>query len=458
MNLYPVAGDLDGDGHAEYVIGRFDPSNLQKGFLTVYNVDDGSVLWELPVDEIHWSPPVIADLDNDGQLDLVFATQRQRTPQDAAARIYALNGRDGSVIWQKPFPEGGLGMTVADVNADGWMEIIINDYRPDDQGGRKLHLLNGRDGSQIWERSTCGSQYGQPTAADLDGDGLLEIISHHHNYEWPKAVERLIVWDHLGNELWSFESAPTEAQAANAPEILGRTPCESWESTTVADYNNDGELEIGFGSRCSYYVLDVHGGLIWNTVFDIEGWGTIHMMNEDGSEYAMQTSHGMGGFYYDSAVGNIDDDPALEIVFAHWPEYYAEQYFPSGRFVYQRVEPSNKVWALDGADGSVQWVFEGTYIPELSNLQQMWVPILVDLTDDGQLDVLVLSDDRHLYAVNGATGEKMLEYFSYLPPQWEARHLTFIPEGDLGVVMYSAHKRGQIYVLKALVIAERVFE
>jgi len=458
MNLYPVAGDLDGDGHAEYVIGRFDPQTLQ-GFLTVYNVDDGSVLWEMQLDrDIHWSPPVITDLNNDGQLDLIFATQRQRTAQDAVARIYALNGKDGSVIWQKPFPEGGLGMTVADVNADGWMEIIINDYQPDDQGGRKLHLLNGRDGSQIWERSTCGSQYGQPTAADLDGDGLLEIISHHHNYEWPKAVERLIVWDHLGNELWSFESAPTEAQAANAPEILGRTPCESWESTTVTDYNNDGELEIGFGSRCSYYLLDVHGNLIWDTVFDVEGWGTIDMMSEDGSEYPHQTSHGTGGYYYDAAVGNIDDDPALEIVFAHWPEYYAEQYFPSGRFVYQRIEPSNEVWALDGADGSVQWVFEGTYIPELSNLQQMWVPILVDLTGDGQLDVLVLSDDRHLYAVNGATGEKMLEYFSYLPPQWEARHLTFIPEGDLGVVIYSAHKRGRIYVLKALVIAERVSE
>jgi outer membrane protein assembly factor BamB len=423
-------------------------------------VDDGSVLWEMPVNEIHHSPPVIADLNNDGGLDLVFATQRQRKAEDPAAKIFALNGSDGAVIWQKPFRQGGLGMTIADVNADNRMEVIINDYA----SPRSLYLLNGQDGSTIWQRETIGSQYGQPTAADLDGDGMLEIISHHHDYEWPRAVERLIVWDHEGNELWSFESTPTDAQAANAPEVLGRTPCESWESTTVADFNADGNLEIGFGSRCSYYLLDTSGNVIWSTVLEVEGWGTFICKMEDGSEcdpsatWAKQTVHGTGGFYWDSTVGNIDDDPALEIVFAHWPEWLADQFWPSGQFVYKRITPSNEVWALDGADGSVQWVFEGAYISELNNLQKMWTPILVDLTGDGQLDVLALSEDRNLYVLNGATGEKMLEYFSYLPPQDEARHLTFVPEGDLGVVVYSAHRQGRIYVLKALVIAERISE
>jgi hypothetical protein len=95
-------------------------------------------------------------------------------------------------------------------------------------------------------------------------------------------------------------------------------------------------------------------------------------------------------------VGNLDDDPALEIVLAFYPEFKADQFFPSGRFEYERIEPGNVMWALDGGDGSVQWVFEGTYIEELNNLQRMWDPILVDLTSDGLLDVLILSSDRHL--------------------------------------------------------------
>ena len=454
FNLYPVADDLDGDGHAEYVVARMDPNTLQ-GFLTVYNVDDGTILWEKPLErDIHWSPPVIADLNNDSQLDLVFATQRQRTPQDAIPQIYALNGRDGTVIWQVEFPEGGLGMTVADVDADGWMEVILNDSG----NPRSLYLLNGQDGSIIWQRETCGSQYGQPTAADINGDGLLEIISHHHIMDEGGTNERLIAWDHEGNELWSFESSPTEAQASNAPLELGRTPCESWESTTVADFNGDGQLEIGFGSRCNYYLLDVGGNLIWSTPLNVEGWGYLVFKNDDGSLFQQQSTHGQGGFYRDSAVGNIDEDPALEIVLALYPEFKADQFFPSGRFVYERIEPHNAMWALDGADGSVQWVFEGTYIPELNNLQRMWDPVLVDLNGDSLLDVLILSDDRHLYAVNGATGEKMLEYFSYLPGPWEAIHLTFVPDGDLGVLLFSSVRRGRVNTLNALVIAERVSE
>jgi len=453
MNLYPVADDLDGDGHAEYVIGRYDPRTLD-GFLTVFNVDDGSIQWEMPLEYItRYCPPVITDLNDDGQLDLVFANQRQDSPDRAVAQIYALNGKDGSIIWQHPFSEGGLGMTVADVNADGHMEIIINSYGHP----RKLRLLNGQDGSQIWERETTGAQYGQPTAADLDGDGLLEIISHHHLYwDW-QSVERMIVWDNLGNEMWHFDTSPTEAQSANAPPELGKTPCESWESTTVADYNGDGELEIGLGSRCSYYLLDSRGNMIWETPLAVEGWGYIVFKNDDGSLYQPQSVHGQGGLYRDSAVGNIDDDPALEIVFSIWPEYTADQFFPSGNFVYGNIVAHNELWALDGADGSVQWIFKGSY-GEYPQLEQMWDPILVDLDGNNQLDVLVLSDDKHLYAVNGATGEKMMEYFSYLPKQWEAIHLTFVPDGDRGVLLFASERRGRFNTLNALVIAERAPE
>ncbi len=449
MSLFPVADDLDNDGRAEYVIGRIDPNTLE-GSIVVFNIEDGSILWEKPLDAVfYWSTPVIADLNNDGQLDIVFASASGNLVQ-GQQNLTVLNGHDGSILWEHPAPTGGMGMTVADVDADGNDEIIITDYG----NPRYLYLIDGATGNQLWKVETGGSMYSVPTSADLDGDGFKEIITHHHVHN--PSRELLMVWDYQGNKLWEYLSGPTEEQTANAPPELEYTPDYGYDSVTVADFNADGELELGWGTRCNYYLLDVDGNLIWKTSTNVEGWGMLVHHMADGSINLDQ--HGIGGFMrYASAVGNIDDDPALEIVFPVMPEYRAHQYWPDGYFVYDRIEPANEIWALDGSDGSLQWVFEGTYVSD-SQIDQMHEPILADLTGDGVLDVIALSEDRNIYGIDGRSGEKLWEQFFYLPDVWHALHLTFVPDGDAGIVMFTSLRRGAFYTLNALQVSERVPE
>ncbi len=419
--LSPVAADIDNDGRVEYLINGWNQT--PEYWLYAFNVEDGSILWKKYFDDdFYWSAPTIVDVNKDSQLDIVLATDTQ---------VMALNGNDASPIWVQPFPGRGMGMTVADVNNDGWLEVVINDYSE----LKKIHLLNGQDGSLIWQRETGGSAYNIPTVGDVNGDGRPEILSHNHLYD--PSRERLLVWDREGNELWTYLASASAEQEANAPPELGWVPDYGYISTTIADFDADGEIEIGWGSRCHYHVLDGIGHLLWR-VPTVEGYGIYLSHRTDGT--VEPDKHGIGGPQgYAAGVGNLDSDPALEVVLSFEPEYRADWYETTGTVVYTQVTPANVIRVLDGEDGTLQWVFEGEY-PSEEKIEKMYEPVLADLTADGLLDVLALSTDRHLYAIQGTTGEQLMAYRvgpKDVPLFWVAHHLTFVADGTNGIVLYN---------------------
>ncbi len=438
-SFFPVAGDLDNDDRVEYLIGARD-SDTDDYWLYAINIEDGSYLWELnPESAVYWSAPVIADVNNDAQLDIVLGT---RTYTGGSIEVKALNGNDATTIWSRPFDTSGLGMTVADVNGDGWVEVIINDS--DDP--RMIHLLNGQDGTTIWQRETGGSVYNLPTVGDINGDGITEILSHNRLGDPTRA--QLRVWHPDGSPLWDYISAPSAAQQANAPPELGWVPDNGDISTTIADFDADGAVEIGWGTRCHYYMMDGAGEVQWQLP-TIDGFGITIIHRPDGSEFPGYAPGGPAG--YASGTGNLDDDPAQEIVLSFGPEYRADYYQVDGSLVYADVVPANQVWAIDGATGDVQWVFEGQY-PSEDDTEQMYEPILVDLTGD----VLALSSDSHLYAIHGATGELLMTYPVNLPKLWIEKHLTFVEDGLKGILLYGSLEEAgnsSLSVLHALRIA-----
>ena len=417
LALFPVVADIDDDGRSEYIISGWN--RKPEYWLYAFNIEDGSVLWKRYFDAmLHWSAPMVVDVNEDGKKDIVLATNTQ---------VMALNGKDASTIWEKPFPGEGMGMTVADVNKDGRVEVVINDY-----GELKMiHLLNGQDGSTIWQRMTGGSAYNIPTVGDINADGRPEILSHNHLYN--PSREKLTVWDANGDELWSYLASPSAEQEANAPAELGWVPDFGYISTTYADFNGDGEVEVGWGTRCHYYLLNGQGELLWR-IPTVEGYGVFFNKLEDGTLQA--DTHGTGGpSGYAAGVGNLDSDPALEIVLSFEPEYRTE--WDGEAWVRTRSTPANDVRVFDGENGSLQWVFKGENVLE-DGSDKMNEPILVDLTGDGLLDVLALSSNTNLYALQGTTGELLTTYpvGSETIPTSVAHHLTFAVDAEQGMVFY----------------------
>jgi len=182
----PTLADLDANGVVEYIVSGYRrPANST----TFYNNDllvlqpDGSRLsgWELPAggsgvlssNHHMQQAPVIADLNQDGQFDIVVPAQ------DGWMRAY---GMDKSILWQFNFAQGNLiyasEPVIGDVDDDGLPEIIFGTYDP---------ILSESHVVGLWVLENDGSSkagmpivvdqpgiYAAPALGDLDGDGDIE--------------------------------------------------------------------------------------------------------------------------------------------------------------------------------------------------------------------------------------------------------------------------------------------
>ncbi len=163
----PTIADLDGDGLLEILHGEFG------GWLNCISALTGEKKWEIPVNLKSWiqTAPTIVDVNNDGQLDIVVATWC--LSKEDTNKVYAFDGKTLEKLWEFAVKDVIYhGTAVADLDEDGKIELLIGDY------SGEMYVLNGHDGSLKWSHQ-FGEYYavsGPVSISDLDGDGKLEIV------------------------------------------------------------------------------------------------------------------------------------------------------------------------------------------------------------------------------------------------------------------------------------------
>jgi len=160
----------------------------------------------------------------------------------------------------------------ADLDGDGSIEVIGAAYT--------LFVLNGLTGELKWSRPASGSGgrvWPGVGLADLEGDGDLEILTAH-------GGGYLRALDHLGNVLWTVHPVS-----------------EEFRSLALGDLDGNGDLEIVVGraklDRFNAWVYEHTGSLR-------SGWP--QMSGSEGSA---------AGIYNDTiGLGDLDGDQMLELV------------------------------------------------------------------------------------------------------------------------------------------------
>jgi len=282
----PAIADLDNDGKPEVIFGTF------YGYVYCLNGENGSQCWRINLGTNSYiqSDPNILDVNGDGQLDVVVAQWAGDN------RVYALRGNNGSTLWYSDLPNDYMyhGGSFGDIDEDGKPEIAIGCY------DNHVYVLNGEDGSLKWQY-VAPYYVGAPTSiADINNDGHLEIVIFSYN------IVRAL--SHTGGMLWTYSAGGGSFRGAAIADIdsngildvvfgaddgilralrgnngqvvwtynlqahYGRT-FEMDHAPVIADFNNDGKLDV----------------------FVIGGYGTSSQPNlNHGRAYALSAGNGTG--------------------------------------------------------------------------------------------------------------------------------------------------------------------
>ncbi len=264
----PSLGKIMSDQNVDIVFGSGN------GILYLLNGKNLSVLWSNDYGDSMWSTPVVDDLNADGIPEIIFTIT-----QGVIGKIFAVDGRNGDVVWQHSFNSTSdpfeSSPAVADLNLDGIDDVVV--------GGNDgiIRALNGNDGSLLWKFNTG--------AGDADASPL---ITHINSDDYPDVIFGAndgMIWAISGMDgsvIWFTKTVP-----------IYRLDCPA-----VADLNNDGDLEViiggGYGETTYLYVLNINNGsIIWtySSQGDSVASPTVADMNGDGFLDVIITEPVFGG-------------------------------------------------------------------------------------------------------------------------------------------------------------------
>jgi len=253
--------------------------------------------------------PAIGDIDGDGLVEIVAATPGGILQGFNMVPSYLVAfEHDGTMKWQStaPIDHGqGFAIALADIDADGDVEIVADDTVTD-ENGQLLWQAPQQVGWSMYDIWHCTAT----AVADLDEDGQQEIIlgktafraDGTPYYNAPSLEPGFPQIANLDDDAQPEVLVTTRAGASvlehdGTVKLLNQTPTgdanPAWfRPATVHDFDGDNVSEAALSSASHYSVVERDMTIVWTAVVqDGSGWsaGTAFDFLGDGVAEAMYT-------------------------------------------------------------------------------------------------------------------------------------------------------------------------
>lgn len=242
-----AVADLNEDGYLDLVFGNYIKRGIQifhggpKGF---EKATDNT--WPLGQPMF----PSVADLDRDGNLDLIVPS--------ATEGLWIFRGAQSGFDPKRSMLLDGIGPVsaqVADLNQDGFLDIIVFDLKnfaaPRYQGINSKIYWGSPNGYSSFRRSelpSSGSHYG--VVADFNRDGHLDIFVSNYQSEFTRSLDSFVYW---GNP---------EAHYTTARRLALHN--ESAAGAFAADLDGDGWKDLAVANHVAGGVHRCESLIFWN--------------------------------------------------------------------------------------------------------------------------------------------------------------------------------------------------
>ncbi|RPI32968.1 MAG: hypothetical protein EHM70_07495, partial [Chloroflexota bacterium] len=271
-----TAGDVNGDGYADVIVGAWKYSNdeLREGRAYVYYGSENGLsakpAWTAESDQVNSrfgsSVGTAGDVNGDGYADVIVGALDYDNGETDEGRAYVYYGSSAGLVdtptWTAESDQASACFgysvgTAGDVNGDGYADVIVGalDYDNGQEDEGRVYVYHGSKtglaATPAWtaESDQANVEFGAAlgTAGDVNGDGYADVIVGAYYYKnGVNEFGRAYVYHGSASGLavtWAW-AVECDQESVDFGRSVG----------TAGDVNGDGYAGVIVGAR--FYEID----------------------------------------------------------------------------------------------------------------------------------------------------------------------------------------------------------
>ncbi len=279
-----TAGDVNGDGFSDVLVGGPNWTGSGRVYVFHGSVAGISTVWNYGLNAdgsgefFGGSVSTAGDINGDGYSDVIIGAENYANGQTQEGRAYIFNGSSTGLntlyswVTEANQVSARFGHSVSsagDVNGDGYSDVIIGAWTYDagqnDEGAVWVYYgsISGISGAAFLESNITGAAFGASVASagDVNGDGYSDVIIGASSYSNPEFLEgAAFVYNGSSSGIntthsWQTQSNQTMTNLGISVASAGDVNGDGYSDIIVGAFNFDngqtdeGRIQVHHGSQ-----------------------------------------------------------------------------------------------------------------------------------------------------------------------------------------------------------------